>query len=325
MTRSKDFQKPTFCFSKEPDPAYLQACRAHGTFFHSPEWQRVLKMGFGAQPLYGWDSKIQNGGAMTIFKLAFFKIGYLGFPAGGTVTGQPLNDDFLHSLLHAQYTLPLHVIRLTPSPALDRLYLNEKSEKTWETVILDLQNWSLSDLSSSIRRNIGRAQTSLSVAEARSGSDVDRVYLLYKATIQRHGGNLRYTRAYFNELIGLCGQSDRLYSLLAFFEQELAGFIIVAYNGQTAYYLHGGIAKHLQKYRASDLLFATSIERARDSGMSLFNFMASPLEQKSLVKYKEKWGGETRMQHTFNIRLSKVHGVLFQVLYQCYKFLKKRR
>ena len=59
-----------------------------------------------------------------------------------------------------------------------------------------------------------------------------------------------------------------------------------------------------------DLDVAKSMVRmARDAGCESFNFMSSPADQPSLVQYKEKWGGETRAQRTYTLRLSAVYSI----------------
>ena len=50
----------------------------------------------------------------------------------------------------------------------------------------------------------------------------------------------------------------------------------------------------------------------QNQGMECFNFMASPVNQPSLIRYKEKWGGVTRQLRVYEIPLRRLNSLLFK-------------
>ena len=88
---------------------------------------------------------------------------------------------------------------------------------------------------------------------------------------------------------------------------DVAAFLVTGRHGNTSYYLHGGTELRYRNLSPSDLLMADAIDTARKAGCSCFNFMSSPPKQVSLVRYKEKWGAETRQQKTFTAKLAAIY------------------
>jgi len=312
-----------FYFSVSPHKEYLGLCDKETSLFHSPAWQEVLTAGFGIETLYGWNKQRQIGCAISIFKTAVFRIGFLGFPGGTIIGNQSLNDEFLQQLQHATYERPLHALRFTPSPFRDKVTLPERTETTRETAVLDLQAWELTNLSSNIRRDVRKGSRSLDLIEAKTTQDAQIMYQLYQSTIQRKFGQARYSHNYFQALVALSQKSDKIRCILAKTGNEVAGFLGVICSHNTAYYLHGSIAMHLRQLRASDYLLATAMQWAKDEGMEKFDMMASPLNQESLARYKERWGGETELQYTYNIPIVKPMGQILQSSWQLYKYWQK--
>ena len=137
----------------------------------------------------------------------------------------------------------------------------------------------------------------------------------------RNRGGLRYTPAYFEALLRLSQKQPLLRCLGALVDDEVASFLVVACNGTIAYYLHGGSDMRFQTFRPADLLFARAIAWAQDQGMQSFNMMASPAAQTSLVRYKEKWGGRTKDQYTYDVPIRAFAAVMFRLAARVYRTL----
>lgn len=311
-------------FSIEPARQYCLLCSQNASLFHSPEWLKVLNRGFKAQSFYGWDDQNEIGLAVSIFRKSLFRIGFVGFPVGGTISSANWNDTLISKMRSASYPISPHVFRLSVSPFSGEISLPKDTERVWETAIVDLQNWHLEDLTNSIRRNIYKAKGhNLKISEAKTPAEANIIYKIYTSTVQRHGGMTRYTRSYFQALVELAQANPRIRCFIASDQSEVAAFLVAGLNQKAAYYLHGGLNMSLQSKRPSDLLFGHAIQWAKDNGMTLFNFMASPTNQLGLVRYKEKWGGETRHQHTFNIPISPIGGRLFVLSMKLFRLWKK--
>ena len=145
-----------------------------------------------------------------------------------------------------------------------------------------------------------------------------KLYELYAAVIKSHGGTARYNKDYFTAVVGSSSRSSLLEVRAAMQDDDLAGFLVTGRHGDTSYYLHGGTDPRFRALSPSDLLMADAIEEARNQGCVCFNFMASPPEQTTLVRYKEKWGGETRQQQTYTSGMSAMYP-LFRLAETLYK------
>ena len=115
----------------------------------------------------------------------------------------------------------------------------------------------------------------------------DSLFDIYSQTVKRHGGSIRYSAVYFQELIKLSAVQPRLRVLIATRNTDIAGFLVVARHGDTAYYLHGGATPEFQKSSPSDLLLNNAIHNAQQARSQTFSLMASPPQQPSLIRYKE--------------------------------------
>ncbi len=93
-----------------------------------------------------------------------------------------------------------------------------------------------------------------------------RLFAIYAQTVKQHGGSIRYSAVYFEELIKLATLNSRLRVLVASHNDEIAGFSVVACHGQTAYYLHGGAAPKFKKNSPSDLLLNDAIHLVQREG-----------------------------------------------------------
>lgn len=293
-----------FTFSEAPPSHWDATCERSAALFHSRSWQGLLEQGFGCQTIYAWNEESESGAALSVFKAGPFDIAYLGFPVGGML-GNNLPD--INSLLawrKSEISRTLTCIRIPASAFQDPIDLPLAFESNPETAICQLQDWDLAAASQNIRRNVKKARNSgLSIIEPSNAADGKALFRIYRATVKRHGGALRYNERYFSALISLASCEPRLRVLVARFEGDIAAFIVVAIHGRTAYYLHGGTDMAHRQWSPAALLFDETIRWARDEDCDCFNLMSSPNDQPSLVEYKEKWGGETRRHKTYTLPL----------------------
>lgn len=122
-------------------------------------------------------------------------------------------------------------------------------------------------------------------------ADADGIFDIYRSTVSRHGGSLRYNREYFRRLLApgqpvapLCMRVVRSTT-----DDHLAGFCIAASDHGRGYYLHGGVDLRYRSLGVSDLLLDEAIAWAIGAGCKDFTLMASPPDQPGLVSFKRKW------------------------------------
>jgi hypothetical protein len=302
-----------YTVSAEPPAAWQALCI--NNLFHSLAWQTFLQEAFGAHTAYAWDHHAQTGQAITIFRSGPFRIGYVGFPVGGTIQERALTLDEVTGLRMALRCHGVHLLKLPVSAFARPVKLPLPRAETVETAIENLLSWRPESLPSSVRRNIKKTNRyNVKVAEACCPSQGDTLYRLYRDTVTRHQGALRYNAPYFRGLIQLAKEDLRLRCLLAVYDEKIIGFLVLALSGSTAYYLHGATDMTCQHYRPADLLFHEAITWARDAGIQSFNMMASPLQQQSLIRYKEKWGCTSKPQYTYDLVISPIQAWMFNLI-----------
>ena len=311
-----------YSFSTEVPAQWDATCQADDALFHSREWQALLEDSFGSQSLYAWNADAHCGAAISVFKAVPFRIGYTGFPVGGMIGNTtPSAADFLAWRDQTDVQLPT-CLRIAASGFTNSEELPVTYESNPETAICDLQNWDLSSVSKNLRRDVRKAQRSdLSTDKPADESAAQAIFRIYQATVKNRGGALRYNEAYFSGLIKLAGQRSDLHVLLARHQNAIAGFVIAGSHGKTSYYLHGGTDIAYRQHSPADLLLNEAIHLSRDSGSECFNLMSSPNTQPSLVKYKEKWGGETRLHKTYTLAIKPSYP-LFKVAEKLYRLLR---
>jgi lipid II:glycine glycyltransferase (peptidoglycan interpeptide bridge formation enzyme) len=149
------------------------------------------------------------------------------------------------------------------------------------------------------------------------------MYRLYRQTVERHDGSLRYNQSYFCSLISLSQKSSLLRCLLAIAEDKIIAFLIVGINHDVAFYLHGSVDYKYQSLRPYDLLFVKAIEWAKENKCNKYNMMDSPNDQPSLVRYKEKWGGVTETKTYHYINVNWFMGFVFSKLATLYDYSRR--
>jgi len=270
-------------------------------FFHDSIWLKIIEESFKAKTL-----KYHISGKAYIIQIipySFFKFAFPNFPIGVNE-----NDAQLFTLsenIMLDIKKEANFLRIT-APNDSFSFHNTSVAINQEqpiTEISNLQDWSLANLSSSIKRNVKKSQRNgVQLFEDVTPEITKRIFDIYEKTISRHSGKSKYSEAYFSQLLEATKCDTGAYVVVAKNNKgETIGYMIVVDHNDTAYYLHGGINYQYQKLRVMDALFNYSIQSAQKRGLAKFNMLMSPPDQSSLVRYKEKWGGTTTLVTTSTI------------------------
>jgi len=306
-------------FSLTPPPGWPDLCESASAVFGSPGWQQALESSFGCKTLYALAGNA--GAAITIFRAGPFSVGYLGFPVGGLIGRLAVLDPIMSQLAAKKPAPRLTCVRIAVSAFGSGAALDHASVSNPETAIADLQQWDLMGVSKNLRRDIRKAERSgLTVERTTNASHGVVLYGMYESAVKHHGGSLRYNAAYFSAVLELAAKSERVNVFIARLDRDIIGFAVIVHHGDTAYYLHGGATAELRQLSPSDLILAEAIASARSAGCREFSFMASPSDQPTLVRYKEKWGAETRPLRTYTVRLSPAYP-LFKAAESLYRLI----
>ena len=309
-----------FQFSTSRPDHWESLCQESGALFSSGAWLELLERSFNCQILYA--SNDNQGFAVPVFRGGPFRIGYLGFPVGGGVGKVAATGSIVDALRATDLSGKPICVRIPVSAFESDAQLGLSCQSNPETVIENLQDWSLESVSKNLRRDVRKAERSkLTIYEETDPAVGCKLFDIYAQTVKQHGGSIRYQAKYFQELIKLSNVNSQLKVLIATQNKEIAGFSVVARHAHVACYLHGGATLKYRKSSPSDLLLNHAIHLAQREGSLRFSLMASPPDQPSLVRYKEKWGGVTRDLKTYTVILSPGY-YLFQIAERLYSFIR---
>lgn len=311
---------PKYSFTITPPEKWDEICATNRALFGTPEWQEVLETGFRCHTIYG--SNGSGGLAITVFRAGPFRVGYLGFPVGALIDASTVSLKDLADLTQSGLADVPACVRMPVSVFGQGIEYGLPFQSNPETAILDLQNWNEMSISKNLRRDIRKAERAgFELVEINDPAAGATLYELYAATIRPHGGARRYNTAYFSALIELGRRRPGLRLMAALDESRIVGFAVTARHAGTTYFLHGGTDAEFRSKSPSDLLLDKLIRAARDDGSECFNLMASPPDQTSLVRYKEKWGAVTRELRTYTLPLTIAYQP-FRLAERIYRFIR---
>ena len=78
----------------------------------------------------------------------------------------------------------------------------------------------------------------------------------------------------------------------------IAGIILI-YSASSTHYFHNGSQYEFLKFCPNELLVHSSIENAVEKRISFFDFMGSDPMDLSLIRFKEKWGSQSKGIFTY--------------------------
>lgn len=277
-------------------------------------WKRLLAQSFAVDHVTTV-AKDQNAKIdWTIFRKMGFSLAYPFFPMG-LARHSWLNELDLLPHLEQLKTQGLDLTRVViREPPIPSLASYAQTELLPITCITNLAAWHPDAISKDCRLKLRKAERSgLSLRPARV-EDAAALYQLYRASVTRKGGAIRYTQQYFVELTGTSIASEDLHVDVVELRGETAGFIATLHHRNSAYYLHGGYADHARHTRPGYYSMLRAIERAKRSGCDAFDMLASPSRQQGLVRFKESFGGTTVTCRALDIPLNGKGKLLATVL-----------
>lgn len=314
---------PVFTLSRSMPQDWDDRCGRHGNLMHGGDWQQVLSRGLGCNTVYVDHPDDGMASVINVFRAGPFRVGYIAYPAGGTLDHSPITAVWLTQAARHIAAAGVDLLRIPCSGFAESPAHDLRVHSVPETAIPDVQTWSVEALPAKMRRDILRGRRCGGTVMPADERDVDDIYRLYALAVHRHGGHQRYTRAYFGALMQLASTCSRLRVFIGRIDGRAVAFIVTALHGRSGYYLHGGFDTDFASAYPSYPLLETAIAWARDNGAAIFNMMSSPADQPKLVRFKEKWGGVTRTHHTYEWPAHLIRGGLFLKAEGCWRWWRR--
>lgn len=270
---------------KSPGDEYRDWLSHAGALFADPLWVGPIAAALGARPLYGFHPGRGEGVAVQVFRYCGLAVGYAGLP----ISPAWLSD----AEYRKQIDVPgVHLTRFNLSclQPVNRVSHGEHAKELPETVIPSLGLWPKRNARKLKKDRAFAARSRIKVANL-DVSQAGTVESLYRNTVARHRGSLRYQEDYFRTVIALSTQTTKVLARGAFDQAGcLAGFAMFGLDGSTAHYLHGGVADNARSHGVSDLLLGDAIDRVIELGAESATLLPSPERQSGLIAFKHKWG-----------------------------------
>ncbi|MDH4055222.1 MAG: hypothetical protein OEV58_07575, partial [Gammaproteobacteria bacterium] len=177
-----------FHFSTSRPDHWESLCDESGALFSSGAWLDLLERSFKCRTFYA--SNENQGFAVTVFRGGPFRIGYLGFPVGGGVGRVVATGNIVEALKAADFSGKPICVRIPVSAFESDAQLELSCQSNPETVIENLQDWSLGSVSKNLRRDVRKAERSELIISEETDPEVGcKLFDIYAQTVKQHGGS----------------------------------------------------------------------------------------------------------------------------------------
>jgi hypothetical protein len=276
--------------------------------FYQSLWSEVLKKGLGGQPLYFYlkeGKEIVAGLPGILFNFKIFKILYASIPYGHFIGERSYYSTFSELLGREFRKRGIDQARVAESPFSESFPLEAFTPIFARSTLLDFNRFDKEKVREGYRSEVRRAvqkaeKNGLFIKRADSREEVEAFHRLYLSSMKRNQAMAKYPLTWFYGL----------YETL--FQQRKAGFIFavkppdryaagvcVVYSSTSVHYLHNGSDESFLESRPNDLIVDHIIQESLTEGKAVLDFMGSDPNDLSLIRFKEKWGSQSRDIHTY--------------------------
>jgi CelD/BcsL family acetyltransferase involved in cellulose biosynthesis len=274
--------------------------------FYRSQWSEVLKRGLGGEPLYFY---LKEGGEIVaglpgvLLRFGMLRILYSSVPYGGLIGDR---SSFLPSmeLLDREFMRRgIDQLRIVASPFSESRLSPLFKQIVSRCTLLDLTGFDKDSIwkeyKKNIRRDVRKAQRSgVTLREASSKEEIKGFYQLFTASMERNRAAAKYPFRWFEAIHEVIVKKGLGSILLAMVDQTAVAGAVFIYSPSATHYLHNGSRDEFLKFCPNELLIHSAIEKAIENRHSFFDFMGSDINDAALLRFKEKWGGQSLDIHT---------------------------
>ena len=159
-----------------------------------------------------------------------------------------------------------------------------------ETILLDTKKSEsdlLADMAKKTRQYIRKSSADVTIRLEKSQETLVKCLEIYKQTAKRAGFNIHSEQYYQDVLLQLRDHSP---IFVAYAEGEPVAFLWLAISANTAYELYGGVTEKGQELRANYALKWHAIRKAKEWGLSSYDF--GGLVAGGVSTFKQGWASE---------------------------------
>jgi lipid II:glycine glycyltransferase (peptidoglycan interpeptide bridge formation enzyme) len=319
---------------------FVLSCDPH-TFLHSWEWGQV-QLTTGEEVVYLGIYDKQNiiqGVALVVIVHARRGRHYL-IPHGPLTANQngTFYQELLVNLVHyfrsrakSDGAVALRICPLlVTSPESRHLYkelgfrpapLHVHAELTWILDINKLDEELLAGMRKTTRHAIRKASKMGVIASVISDPQeiLRRFWPLYEQTRNRHGFVL-WPKAMVKAQVNIFSKTDRLFAVVARYQNQDVAMAILPHFGDTVFYYHGASQKLPSSVPAAQLVQWAAIQEAKKRGATRYNFWGITEQQSpphpftGITTFKKGFGGYAKdYLHAQDLPLSRSYWKLWAI------------
>lgn len=275
------------------------------------------------------DDKIVGAAQILVRKLPLPFRSFAYMPRGPIVE-ESFQNEFLAKLAHL-VKRDYHSVALSIEPNSFEFEAPEGWKKSAnkilsaDTVLLDVSRSEsdlLADMAKKTRQYIRKsASEGITIKQVRTSEELEACLALYHQTAARAKFNL-HTDQYYRDVFTLLGDHSPIFA--AYFEGAPIAFLWMAISADTAYELYGGMNEDGQHLRANYALKWYVIRKAKEWGLSQYDFGGLVVGGVSI--FKQGWAKEeTSFAGTFDKALSPTYSLWSKGLPKAKAILQKVR
>jgi hypothetical protein len=283
------------------------ASRYTDLIFYQSVWSQVLKEGLEGQPLYFYlreGGEIVSGLPGVLLNFKIFKILYASIPYGHLIGEKSYYSVFLQLLEKEFRRRGIDQVRLTESPFSESYSPESFKPVSTKCSLLNLRGFEKKNIwegyRSEVRRAIRKAQKhGLSIRRATTRNEIEIFYQLYLSSMERNRAMAKYPLRWFDALYKILIEQRKADFLFAIKDDEHAAGVVLIYSQSSNHYLHNGSMEAYLEDRPNDLIVDYIIQKGVEEGKVTLDFMGSDPNDLSLIRFKEKWGSQSRDIYTY--------------------------
>ena len=282
------------------------ASRHTDLIFYQSIWSEVLRRGLGGQPLYfclDEGGEVVAGLPAVLLRFGIFRILYASIPYGNLI-GEMTFFPSLAELLEKEFRRRgIDQVRITESPFFESRWAGECRSVKAKCSLLDLRGLEQGRVREGYRGDIRRAirkaeKDGLYLKDAASPEEAKNFYTLYFASMERNRAGAKYPLRWFEALYEILIRQGKADIRFAVKGDQVAAGVVLVHSPTSIHYLHNGSEPAHLKSRPNDLIVDDIIQRGVREGKAVLDFMGSDPGDLPLLRFKEKWGSQSRDLYT---------------------------
>jgi hypothetical protein len=298
-----------FRILQSPDEEWDHFVTQHSKLpFFGSAWGNVLKEGLGGELFHAALVKERRilcalpGVALNYFG---FRLHYSLLPYGGFIGDKSLFPKLMEGLLESGGRFDVSYV-FPPSPEMDREYARHFRSQETAVTRLELKRSGWNDTEAafcpSVKQSLNKAKRlNLKVERGRDEKAFAAAYTLYLQSMKRNHAVARYTDRWFQAIRRHLADSGQAVAYLLRHEDAIISATVVVKSAEAYHLMHSGSDTEHLPLRGNDFIVCEIIKDAVNEGKAGVDFMNSDPSDVELIRWKEKFGGQTIRGNNFQM------------------------